>query len=93
MTFTGGYSDFVNCVEQCHGKSSTLLSTPANVSLIHGERKTGTGRGDKLLLNFMTNVTKIVDFDTLSFLLPDEKFQRDTTLGKLTFARSAEEWG
>lgn len=46
-----------------------------------------------LLLNFMTNVTKIVDFDTLSFLLPDEKFQRDTTLGKLTFARSAEEWG
>lgn len=24
-----------------------------------------------LLLNFMTNVTKIVDFDTLSFLLLD----------------------
>lgn len=46
-----------------------------------------------LLLNFMTNVTKIVDFDTLSFLFPDEKFQRDTALGKFTFARSAEEWG
>lgn len=50
-------------------------------------------KGLLALLNFMTNVTKIVDFDTLTFLLPDEKFQCDTTLGKFTFARSAEEWG